>query len=352
MKRILFVDLLSPAGHVNYDMNMLRLLSKEFLVDCFLRESFFSQIPTEFYRNAEACPASIFPDTCSNSVSNRLLFILKWRYNQIRFINSILKRHRQYDYVFFSSIDIFSFSLATRFRRCDWVSFVDHGVYRLMNKGARFFYKHILKKEIQIIALEEYISQYLVDYNIKNKVSVIHHPIPLIEKQHIQVIEDKDFFEIFAPSTSNDERFITQLIQLEAKIPSHTIIHIRSNARKYEGNNLVVYNRRIPAEEYDKLFNEADFILLPYESTYNYRTSAILFESLNKGKRVILLHNNTLSRYFDDINNCICLIENVHDLLYRLTNIRDIILDDSAIERFMEKYSDEYISNQIKMVFT
>lgn len=352
MKKILFVDLLSPAGHVNYDMNMIRLLSKEFVVDCVLRESFISQIPSGLYRNAEACPAGIFPDTWLNSFSNRLLFMLKWRSNQIRFINSIFKRHKQYDYVFFSSIDIFSFSLATLFRKCDWVSFVDHGVYRLMNNGVRFFYKHVLKKGIHIIALEEYISQYLVNCGIKNRISVIHHPIPLIEKNNIPVIVDKDRYEIFAPSTSNDEPFITQLIHSNEQIPTHTFIQLRSNAQEFEGNNLVVYNRRIPVEEYDKLFNEADFILLPYESTYNYRTSAILFESLNKGKRVLLLHNNTLSRYFDGINNCVCLIEDVQDLLYRLTNIKEIILDESTIERFMEKYSDEYISNQIKKVFT
>lgn len=352
MKRILYVDLLSPVGHVNYDMNMLRLMKNHYEVDVIIRQSILAQISDKFYHLEEACPDKIFPDTWTGKISNRLYFVLKWRFYQFYFIISIIKNRCQYyDYVFFSSIDIYSFAIASWFDNNKKMTFVDHGIYRLKGKYARFFYKYILNKNTKIIALEEYIAHYMKECGVLNNIYVIHHPLPQIKKQQLQSIAVKDRYFAFAPSTSNDESFIDDLITQASSIPTNVSLQVRSNRRNYSSDNLVVYNKRIAVEDFDILFEEADYILLPYESTYNYRTSAVLFESLSKGKRVLLWGNNTLMEYFKNYPNCVCLFDDVKDLIGKLNQVENIEYDNNRISDFLSVYSDDYIMKQIEVAF-
>ena len=352
MKRILYVDLLSPVGHVNYDMNMLRLMKNHYEVDVIIRQSMLSQIPDEFYHLGEACPDKIFPDTWTGKITNRLFFVLKWRFYQFSFIKSIIKnRCQNYDYIFFSSIDIYSFAIASLLDKNRKLTFVDHGIYRLKGKSVRFFYKYILNKNTKIIALEEYIAHHMKESGVLNNIFVIHHPLPKIKKQQLQSIVVKDRYFVFAPSTSNDEFFINDLITQASSIPSNVSLQIRSNSRNYNSDKLIVYNKRIAIESFDNLFEKADYILLPYESSYNYRTSAILFESLSKGKRVLLWGNNTLMEYFKNFPNCVCLFNDVKDLLEKLNRVGNIEYDCKEISCFLSCYSDDYITEQIKKAF-
>ena len=100
------------------------------------------------------------------------------------------------------------------------------------------------------------------------------------------------------------------------------------------------------------MFADADFILVPDESSYNYRTSAILFESLSKGKRVLLWGNNTLKNYFRDYPQSVCVFSDVDELLSMITNLENVKFDINQINDFMNHYSDEFISEQIKEAFS
>lgn len=352
MKRLLFIDLLSPVGHVNYDMNMLRLLNSKFEVDVIIRQSMLSQIPIAFYHNGEACPEEIFPENWTGRITNRLLFVLKWRFYQFLFIRNVIKgRVSNYDYILYSSIDIYSFALATAFSKSKKLAFVDHGIYRLNSLSVRFFYRHVLDKNIKIIALEEYIAHFMRLNGVKNSVFVINHPLPLVQNQPLHSIEVKDHLFVFAPSTSNDESFIDEIIIKASHFPPNVFLRIRSNCKNYEGFNLIVYNRRIAIDEYEKLFEMADFILLPYESSYNYRTSAILFESLSRGKRVLLWGNNTLMEYFKEYPKCVSIFKDVNDLLEKLNVFDTIEYDDKEIKNFLNVYSDGSITKQIEIAF-
>lgn len=352
MRRILYIDLLSPVGHVNYDMNMLRLINKYFEVNVIIRQSMLSLIPVEFYHKGEACPDIIFPETWTERINNRLFFVLKWRFCQFLFIRKIIKKKGdKYDCVFFSSIDIFSFALASLFAKNGQLAFVDHGIFRLNSKPVRFFYSHVLNKKIKVIALEDYIAFYIKSCGVKNKIFVIHHPLPLIQKQPLHYFVEKDSYSVFAPSTSNDESFIDELILNASQISTKVSLQVRSKRKNYEGGNLIVYNKRIAIEDYNDLFEKADFILLPYESSYNYRTSAILFESLSKGKRVLLWGNNTLMEYFKGHPKCVSLFKDVNDLLVKLNNIETIDFDPKEINSFLNAYSDDHIAKQIEIAF-
>ncbi len=346
--KLLYIDLISPAGHENYDMNMIRLMNKYFDVDVRMRRTMLPLIPKDFYKTAQSCPDEIYPETWKGKCS-RIRSMWSWRYHQYRYIKNVLEQEAShYDRIFFSSIEVYSFMLATRFCQNKNIYFVDHGVYRIKNKLTNFFYKNVLNSCINNIALEEYIQNYLLDRGVKTNISVIHHPIPAFPTTKWQSLQNKPAYEVFAPSSSNDETFISTLIEKRGKISSNIRMTIRSHHNHCSHNNLIVYNNRISREEYNRRFSEADFILVPYEDTYNYRTSAILFESLGMGKRVLLWGNNTLKNYFDGYPNCVCIFDNIDDLILKLSSIKELKFDDEQIRMFMSRYSDDYIQLQIK----
>lgn len=350
MKRVLYIDLISPAGHDNFDMNLLRLMSQHYEVDVMLRGSMIERIPQSFYHSISACPDVIFPEEWHKKTSSKSA-AWAWRKEQYKFIKGVLKeKGNKYDYIFFSSVDIFSYALASRFVMHNKFSFVDHGIYRLKNKLTRFFYKHVLRHDIRIVALEEYVAKFMFDNGIVNPISVIHHPIPLVEKGGWKKQTFNATCLVFAPSTSNDESFVAELIVKQGKIPATVKIVIKSHHLTSDSERLNVFNSRMAQEEYEKAFTNADFILIPYEPSYNYRTSAILFESLAYGKRVLLWGNNTLKNYFIDYRDCVCVFSDVDDLLIKLSTPQELHYDKDEIERFIYHYSDDYITHQIEQV--
>lgn len=353
MKMILYIDLISPAGHDNFDMNMIRLMKNNFEVDVMVRSEMIARISENANQRVKPCPDEIFPDSRANKSRIRLGHALKWRWSQYKFVKYILEEQAgSYDFVFFSSVDIFTFGLATMNIKRRNFAFVDHGIYRLNNRLTKFFYCKLLANDIKIIALEEYIAQYMRENGICNPMSVIHHPVPINTKKDFVELEGKSHYMIFAPSTSNEEGFIKELMDKRDHIPNRVSIVIKSHGIEFKSDNLRIFQNRIEQKEYEQMFADADFILVPYESSYNYRTSAILFESLSKGKRVLLWGNNTLKNYFRDYPQSVCVFSDVDELLSMITNLENVKFDINQINDFMNHYSDEFISEQIKEAFS
>ena len=351
MRKLLYIDLISPAGHENYDSNMIRLMNKFFIVDVRASEGMTHLIPTKYCHTIESCPNKIYPEYWKHS-KYRSLSKLLWRYYQYEYIKKIVKENsNDYDCIFFSSIEVFSFMLATRGFKGTNVYFVDHGVYRIKNRLTRFFYRAILSPSVNIVALEEYIREYLINNGIKSNIYVIHHPIPEYPPIVWSQLETKTCYDVFAPSSSNEDSFVADLIESREKLPENVKIIIRAHRYIHRDEHLDVYNERISSQEYDERFRNADFILIPYESAYNYRTSAILFESLGMGKRVLLWGNNTLKEYFRDYKNCVCVYSNTTDFIRKISKLDNLEYDITSINRFMSNYSDCYIQEQIKKAF-
>jgi hypothetical protein len=327
-------------------------MKKDFNVVFMARKTMMDKVPKEYYAEGFVCPEEIFPGYWIGKIKNRIAFMLKWRIAQYRFIKQIIKEGEQFDKIFFSSVDIFSFSIATRSSQIKSnLLFVDHGIFHLKEKTTRFAYRYFLASQINIIALEEYIRDYLFENHIKNRIKVVHHPVPKMKANYFcSPMSDKQI-SIFAPSTSNDEQFISYLLEKVNRIPKNVKIFIKSKRQQYRSSNLIIFNERINTSDYNHIFDEADFILIPYEDNYNYRTSAILFEALNLEKKVLLRNNNTLRHYFDNFKKAVGTFNTVDELIVLLSNLATLEFDKVAIQNFMDRYQDNYIGNQIYKAF-
>lgn len=120
---------------------------------------------------------------------------------------------------------------------------------------------------------------------------------------------------IFAPGFSNEESFIEYLINNKSLIPEGFKIVLRSRKRNAIFDNLVVYNSRITDKEYYGTMINSSYILLPYEETYNYKTSGVFFESAHFNKPLLLNSNNTLKNYNDTYPGIIKLYDGFEDFL-------------------------------------
>ncbi|MFF2018634.1 hypothetical protein [Paenibacillus sp. NPDC058177] len=353
--KILFIDLMSPMGHKNYNYGILKALSKHGVIDVILRRDFL-----DFENNGINVNEMIFipdnyiPEILINKYKNLRFFKIGYRINQIKCLKWIKDKIdlNKYDLVFFSSVDIISFSLVSRFLKCRCV-FVDHAISDIDYSYLKRKAWTLLNENLEIIVLEPYIEDYLrEEIGVKNKIWTLPHPLPNIKEidSFQQNPKNEKRKVIFAPSLSNNEEFIEELIEKSGFIPDDVYIVIKSKKNSLESKNIKVYNSRISDEEYYHLMHTCDFMLLAYDNKYNYKTSGIFFESAKLKKPIILSANNTLmfykNKYSGIINEFNEFIDFL-DVLNHLDEINEIQKKNEDFGKVLFDYSDEVISNKI-----
>lgn len=296
-KKLLFIDVDSSLGHINYNRYLLKSIQR---IKCL-------KIDTVFHKNYEKKLSIALKESSRHfSIPDNLLikapkrngifYKISYRYKKYRTYKWVFKISNKYDYLLFTSIEPLSFSMASKFNRQS-VIFLDHSIATVSsNRIKRLFWKQINSKYIAMV-MEQYIKEYLQRIKIKNEIIIIPHPIPEINfvENHKNKIKTNDMI-IFAPSESNDEMFIDELIKKSNEIKNYKII-IRSSKQKYKSENLEVYNNRISDELYYFYIFNSQFILLPYDENYNFRVSGVFFEAIMAKKKCLINSNNTLSFY-------------------------------------------------------
>lgn len=346
--KILLVDLISPKGHVNYDKGVLRCLQPLGDVDFCAYSKLCNSIPANYYTNLVPYPNELYVEDLSKS-QNGLFFKISWRYNLIKFIKSVISRS-SYDFVVFSSIEIISFSLATKLYKVSNVAFIDHGIGKIFESIVPyFFYKYVLDSQVKMLVMEDYIAEKIRNRHIFFNIFTVKHPLPIFSKANNKGCKSPAI--VFAPSGNNSSGFIQQLIEESLNIPDGIKIIIKSIGQSYENEKLSVYNGELSQTDYENYIKNSSYILIPYESNYNYRISAIIFEAIQMRKKILLLNNNTL-RYnallypglfetFNDING------------FLKINFNNRELDKKDFDRYIKDYSDEKIIEQLKkIIFT
>lgn len=348
--KILYVDLLSPIGHKNYNYSLLDILSDFNCVDTAFGYNYLSDYKGKLEKigNVYNIPDKYLPKAVSNKKG--LLRKLLHRFNiyrAMKWIESLVDENK-YDLVIFSSIEIISFALATRRLKKRYL-FVDHAISALEGNGIKkFFWRHI-NQQAEAVVMEEYIKEYLINkINIKNRIWVVRHPLPKIDINESGFLPSKDKV-IFAPSGSNDENFILFLINNIDKIKNYKVI-IKSKRLNFKADNLDVYNNRITDEEYYRLMSACDYVLLPYESSYNYRVSGVFFEAVVFNKKCILNGNNTLRYHANDYPGTVTQYKEYEDFFNVLENLTNC--DNSEEVKLIKSvYSDESLTTQLKFAF-
>ena len=288
--KILFLDLLSPAGHLHLNRDLLEILTSLGSVDVACREGYLCAgflpqnvgvlygVPGEYYR-----------------FSGRL----NTRLNCIRAITWVLRNIelRRYDIIFVSSYETVSFSLAWPSDIGPRVVLLNHNNLDELGNWAKGFAFRMIPTQIEHVVFEASFSDYLkADFGIRNRVWIMRHPIDqTIASEYRNAIAVEGSSDdarplVFAPSSSNDEDFICYLIEMdEAHYLSELGVRFLVKSRRFSwtSSQLHVTTQPFSRGQYVRLMGDAALGLLPYPPSYRYRASGVLFDFLALKKRFI-----------------------------------------------------------------
>ena len=339
-KKVLIVDPLSYSGHVNYNHGIIRAISKKYGYKIITNQYIAGRLvkkgvsPNAFEKT--------YPDdwnisNLSHRIKNKYLYNILFRYYYLKVVLSVRRIVKDYDAVLFTCVEVYSFMLVSwLFGKNCFV--VDHGIGNIStNVKYRIAWKTI-NNRIHLIVLEPFIKNMVEKVIRRTNVSVVRHPLPILCNEIDKRKEKSNFINIFAPSGGNDVKFIEQLIN--TSIPDNFRVIAKCGQLEHKSERLFIYKGFISDSDYKKYFMDATYLLLPYESRYNYRISAVLFEAMVMGIPVLLLANNTLKYYSDIFNGMVCLFSTVEEMFVKAQEFESHNVKLSL-------YTDEALSNSL-----
>lgn len=284
--RILYVDPLSPPGHINFNNIYISALSaiSGVKIDFCFQEGYIDKLTIfEDVVNQKFCFSK------SRRTYRGILNKVFWRLHQlgVLFYCKKIIREFRYDYVFFSSFDEIALVLSGLMKTN--VLAVCHANAEHIPKSRMSMLAHRrLSRKGNLITLNKALSNFMAMNGIKNVYSP--HGFPDVEQKNI--INSRF---VFVPVQANmvDTKLLKELLNSDfSKLLQQ--LHVRfvlkdNPALPHDLPNVVFTEKMLSKLDYDSYFGEAGLIVLPYrKEMYVYRTSAMLMESVAFGKNVAL----------------------------------------------------------------
>jgi len=325
--KLLYIDPLSPNGHINFNKIYIEALFKIFeSIDFAFKQGYEEKLPIPKNAKIYSIPEKYYISS-DNKIANR------FKYFQI---NKYIKKHcniNQYDFVIFSSYEEISLYLSFFSRT---LIIVNHNnLCGLHNPIKLHFFKKVANKNINIV-FENYMRDYLSLLGVKN-IYTIHHgltnPYDKKIKEDTDLINDFAYIEnfkyvIFSPSsTSTDTNFLGNLISNdEFKMFLHEngiLLILKYKQLNYDSGNIRIIDNYLTDSQYKYIFLRSDLILIPYSNNFSYRVSAVLFEAMSNNKLCILSNIRALNIYKDYFNYD-PYYENIEELMIKISLIIDL----------------------------
>lgn len=342
--KVLLIDQLSPKGHikyVNFWIEIFRELNINF--DIIGKDDFLDKLVINEENIKEKIPNKFYKNVNNKNIFIREIFLLRlliyiYRKSEIK----------NYDYVFFLSFENLSMFFAVWFHKKN-IGLVLHNNLKRINEKITYSILKKLSKSNFLISLDEFIKKELEIKNIESK--KINHPLLKIELNIKEKNKLKKEIVIFSPSKSSiDEELIESIIRdkelLQILNNNEIKLILRSSKLNYKSDRLIVRNDYLSEEEYNELFFLADIIFLPYTKNFNLRISAVLLESLNLNKALIIPKYNTLRTFLEYKNSSIEGFKDLEELKVILLNI-DKLQIKANYENLVKNYSKDIIKKQI-----
>lgn len=341
--RILYIDPASFIAHANYNKMQIEALYKiTDNIDFVFKEGYEEELGISSQNVVYSIPSKYY-STKVNRFYNRLITM---------FTYFLLRRNvnwDSYDVVivsYYDEICLFFVNLPSH------VYLINHiNVSGLFSSRVKtFFYKRISTHYHQIV-LDLESQKYLKEIGVED-VEVVAHGLvkPFFRKEDLSILNDYNQFSwiIFSPSlTSVSDNIQKELISDSSLISflreNNALLILRSKYLKSSCTNIQVIDGLLEKDMYEGLFIKSDVILLPYPSSFQYRTSGVLLEAISNDKKVIVndtpyfrqFQNIGIDiRYFTSIEDVISSLE---ELLFSSTNKRNLIKDYRLM--FMPDYT-------------
>lgn len=327
MKKVLYIDIESPVGHINLNKKYINcLLKNKCEISLVLKEGYMLNLSLSDDLLRLSIPHHLYRFSSGKIMARlshlRILFFIKKKINI-----------KEYDYIFFSTYE--EISLYFSGIKGNLILLNHSNAADLDNSIKRFFIKKVSRKSIHIV-FAQFIANQFKKYNILN---TMVEPLGLSEPYKIEkfdqplnfdIIED---FEriighnhlIFVPSGSKfSDTFIHELIKHETFIKfienNKILLVVKGNGLISFSKNILISEERISTHQYQYLFLKSSLILINYPESFRYRVSAILFECFSNNKKC-LLSNIESFRAFENHFNYDPYFKNTDELIERIKNI-------------------------------
>lgn len=325
MKRVLYLDLLSPLGHINLNVSLIEMMSQLASIDVCCKEDYLSDKINKYTKRRYNIPSGYYTHSSKSDYRLKNIWIIMWVLRNVPLLS--------YDIVFVSSYETISFSIAWPTIPSTRTIVLHHNnLDELASKVKRFFFSRLVRK-VEHMVLEEHMKDYLMKQVVPHKsVWLVHHPMPsgcpasYPSVPLISVTKDKGL--AFAPSSSNDEHFVEHLVELRRTgrflERSSTRLVVKSKRVQFRDDRLIVVPGYLPSSEYTRLFQSAKIIILPYQQSFQHRTSGVLIECLYYGKPFLGTDIPLIRNYIARYPGIGAIFRDAYHLDYLLSQIGDV----------------------------
>lgn len=334
MKKILYIDLLSPKGHKKFNELNIKVLVSVFDVTIVARENFIDSRQ----------PDVIIPERFFKSHNK-----INYRINELKKINWIIKKVKsfdRFDLLLFSSYETISFSLKSRIiaNVGSKVAVFNHNNLDELDSSLikKFFFKKIDKRVVHSV-FESYFKEYLLkEIKVKNSIIQIPH---LVEKRSFSTSFDKNCFNIFIPTKNYDTNYTSKIIN---NYPVKIVFTVKSDTFFDQKN--IKSKSYFDENEYNQIFNSSNLILLPLKTGYNYRVSNIIYECFSFSKPCFTFKNKFsqyLKKKYPNVIHIIDKETSIEQIIEEYKQINNILFAKER-ELFLKEHSEETFLSIVK----
>lgn len=317
--RFLYVDPLSPPGHINFNNIYISALSAipNINIDFCFQEGYIKKltIPTDRVNNIYHFekPRRIFHGKINKAL---------WRFHQLKvlFYCKRLNQKYKYSYIFISSFDEISLLLSGLMKKNVMAVCHANAEHIANSKVSKFFHAKLSKKG-NLLTLNKALSDFMEKEGIYNTYSP--HGFPSVD---CDGVANGRF--IFIPVQPNmvDAKFLKELLNNRfsdlLKELNVKLILKDNPALPHNLPNIVFTDKKLSKSDYDTFFKTSGLIILPYRAEkYNYRTSAMLMESISYEKNVAVPKAKSFLSLYCPGDKGIWFYDGVEDIISIINNI-------------------------------
>lgn len=282
-KRILYVDLLSPQGHVKFNNIYLKALDGIYDIICVAQGSYMSNIDLP-----SSCIKKYTYAAYTSKKKGRIASI-GFRLHQIRMQKHCAKLaiKENCDAIIFSSFENVSLYFS-HFKGIKVVAICHNNVEQVSYSGIKQKLMRSLSKRINIATLNKSAFEYLSSIGVKNYLLPHGYIESALHQTNIKRM-------IFIPiNESQDSQAIDYLLSDDycsflAKHDCTLIIkHKIANMQEHPSEYIKIIDNRPSDSEYKYYFSDSMAILLPYSPDYSLRSSGIAMEAIANNKFIIV----------------------------------------------------------------
>lgn len=209
--------------------------------------------------------------------------------------------------------------------------------------------------KVHHLVFAPFIGDYLHSLGVESSlIHFIHHPLFTVEVLTSKKADNK-CIKVLSPGLSNDESIIDSIIEHERKyglLEKNKVQLVLRSKKEYNNMppSIQFVKGFLSNEEYEQLYNAADIVLVIYPSTYRFRFSSVILNSMTKHK-VLLGNNIDIVRYFSDKYPSNCLVFNDIEEFFKIV-VEIHSFSETERDIFIKEHSKESIGKELELIFS